>query len=62
MIDAYAGYRDTWAERNKLHTDMIEQAAFDRNLFLNSTPRRHVDLNFPEYVWDSIPAMAFGER
>ncbi|GME22362.1 hypothetical protein GTA08_BOTSDO02680 [Neofusicoccum parvum] len=48
MIDAYAGYRDTWAERNKLHTDMIEQAAFDRNLFLNSTPRRHVDLNFPE--------------
>lgn len=50
MVDMYSDYRQTWAERNKLHTDMIEQAAFDRHLFLNSTPRRHVDLTFPEYV------------
>ncbi|KAL0257412.1 hypothetical protein SLS55_008224 [Diplodia seriata] len=48
MVDAYADYRAVWAERNKLHTDAIEQAAFDRHLFLNSTPRRHVDLTFPE--------------
>ncbi|KAB2577745.1 Nadh-ubiquinone oxidoreductase kda subunit [Lasiodiplodia theobromae] len=48
MVDMYSDYRQTWAERNKLHTDMIEQAAFDRHLFLNSTPRRHVDLTFPE--------------
>ncbi|KAF4309081.1 hypothetical protein GTA08_BOTSDO02680 [Botryosphaeria dothidea] len=48
MISAYDGYKQEWADRNKLHTDMIEQAAFDRNLFLNTTPRRHVDLTFPE--------------
>lgn len=33
-----------------MHTQAVEQAGRDRNLFLNSRGTRHVDLKFPEYV------------
>lgn len=50
MINSYDGWRARWQERNDLHTQMMEQAASDRNLFLNSRGTRHVELKFPEYV------------
>jgi predicted double-glycine peptidase len=52
ITNTYNKYANTWAERNNTHTDMIEQAAADRVLFLNeaSNAVRHVDLRFPEYV------------
>ncbi len=34
--------------RNALHTKMVEQAARDRNLLLNSTGSHAVELRFPE--------------
>ena len=49
-IHSWSYYKTRWAERNDLHTRMIEQAAADRNLFLNSKGSPHVDLKFPEYV------------
>ncbi|KAK3063281.1 hypothetical protein LTS18_001686 [Coniosporium uncinatum] len=46
--DNYDHLNETWKARNKLHTDMIEQAAADRQLFLNSKGSTHVELKFPE--------------
>jgi hypothetical protein len=48
FIDSYSYYKERWAARNTLHTAMIEQAAFDRNLFQSSPGTAHVDLKFPE--------------
>jgi hypothetical protein len=48
IIDSYSYYTNKWAARNALHTAMVEQAAFDRNLFYNSKTSTHVDLKFPE--------------
>nr|OQO20533.1 hypothetical protein B0A51_11507 [Rachicladosporium sp. CCFEE 5018] len=50
ITDTYNGYEEKWAQRNDVHTQMIEQAASDRVLFLNeaSAAVRHVDLRFPE--------------
>jgi hypothetical protein len=52
ITNTYNKYANTWAERNNTHTEMIEQAAADRVLFLNEASQavRHVDLRFPEYV------------
>lgn len=50
FIDSYSYYKERWAARNTLHTAMMEQAAFDRNLFQSSKGNPHVDLKFPEYV------------
>ena len=52
ITNTYNKYANTWADRNNIHTEMIEQAAADRVLFLNeaSNAPRHVDLRFPEYV------------
>ncbi|KAL8712409.1 MAG: hypothetical protein Q9220_003257 [cf. Caloplaca sp. 1 TL-2023] len=44
----YDSWSKSWADRNHLHTKMIEQAGHDRNLFVNSTPSPLVDLSFPE--------------
>ena len=49
LIESYSYYTDKWTARNTLHTTMIEQAAFDRNLFQNSKGSSHVNLRFPEY-------------
>lgn len=53
ITNTYNKYANTWADRNSVHTEMIEQAAADRVLFLNeaSNAPRHVDLRFPEYVF-----------
>lgn len=48
VIDSYSYYKERWAARNTLHTAMIEQAAFDRNLYHSSQGTKHVDLRFPE--------------
>ncbi|KAL9119149.1 MAG: hypothetical protein Q9187_004298 [Circinaria calcarea] len=48
LIRKYTSYKLTWTERNTLHTDMIEQAAHDRNLFQSSPGSKMIDLKFPE--------------
>ena len=51
IIEAYSNYKEEWTTRNTLHTRAVEQAAFDRNLFLNEgRGAKMVDLKFPEYV------------
>jgi hypothetical protein len=50
LIDSYSYYKEKWAARNTLHTAMIEQAAFDRNLFQSSKGSSHINLKFPESV------------
>ncbi|KAI0503060.1 hypothetical protein F5B22DRAFT_630808 [Xylaria bambusicola] len=44
-----------FAERNKLRTDMIEQAAHDKHLFLNAGRSTHVDLKTPELIFSGSP-------
>ncbi|MCJ1238986.1 hypothetical protein MMC14_006978 [Varicellaria rhodocarpa] len=48
IIKSYSQYGDRWLERNTRHTKMVEQAAFDRNLFQSSPGTVMVDLKFPE--------------
>ncbi|MCJ1337583.1 hypothetical protein MMC09_002865 [Bachmanniomyces sp. S44760] len=48
IINSYTSYRNTWTERNTLHTQMIEQAAHDRNLFQSSPHAKNYELKFPE--------------
>ncbi|OCK85096.1 hypothetical protein K432DRAFT_377935 [Lepidopterella palustris CBS 459.81] len=48
LIESYSDLKTYWIERNDLHTQMIEQAARDKNLFLNSKPGTHIELSFPE--------------
>lgn len=48
FIDGYSYYKEKWAARNTLHTAMIEQAAFDRNLFQSARASTTVPLKFPE--------------
>ncbi|KAM0718741.1 hypothetical protein Q7P37_005812 [Cladosporium fusiforme] len=57
ITNTYNKYANTWADRNAVHTEMIEQAAADRVLFLNeaSNAVRHVDLRFPEIFNVSSP-------
>ena len=50
MIDGYAYLQDQFAARNKVHTAMAEQAAFDRNLFHSGKKTEHVPMRFPEFV------------
>jgi hypothetical protein len=52
ITNTYNKYAGAWAHRNNIHTEMIEEAAADRVLFLNEASQsvRHVDLRFPEYV------------
>jgi hypothetical protein len=57
----YQEYKAQFAQRNELHTTAMEQAAADRVLFLNETPKqpRWVNIRFPEYV---IPRVHFMEE
>jgi len=50
LIDSYSYYKERFAARNTLHTAMIEQAAFDRNLYQSAVGTKHVNLRMPEYV------------
>jgi hypothetical protein len=57
----YQEYKAQFAQRNELHTTAMEQAAADRVLFLNETPKqpRWVNVRFPEYV---MPLVLFFAR
>lgn len=47
----YSDFKEDWNTRNSRHTAMIEQAAFDRNLFQSDKGSTHVNLRFPEYAF-----------
>ncbi|KAL2758845.1 hypothetical protein ACRALDRAFT_1075252 [Sodiomyces alcalophilus JCM 7366] len=59
-INEYRHWQETWEERNHLHTKAVEQAGFDRTLFLHAPENRNIDLRFPEAAQSSaarnIPA------
>jgi hypothetical protein len=42
--------QEKFAARNTLHTAMIEQAAFDRNLYQSNNGSTSINLRFPEYI------------
>ncbi|KAL9585658.1 MAG: hypothetical protein Q9212_001395 [Teloschistes hypoglaucus] len=48
MIRRYDSWQRAFGERNALHTNMLEQAGHDRNLFHNSPRSEMIDLSFPE--------------
>ena len=49
FIDAYRAREEEMARRNTLHQTAIEQAAFDRHLFLGEKESMNgVELRFPE--------------
>ena len=48
IIQYYHFWQDRFAERNTLHTRMVEQAGADRNLFQSSPWTHHIELKFPE--------------
>ena len=50
LIEQYSDYKERWTARNTLHTVMVEQAAFDRNVFQSTPGSAHIDLRFPEYI------------
>jgi hypothetical protein len=50
MIEKYTDWRDLWTERNDRYVRLVEQAGFDRNLFMNSKPNKVVEVKYPEYV------------
>lgn len=56
LREMYQEYKAQFSQRNELHTTAMEQAAADRVLFLNETPKqpRWVNVRFPEYV---VPAI-----
>lgn len=63
VINSYDHYRKDAAHINALHTDALEQAAADRNLFANTQRTQNVQLKFPEYVRPSLytPPVWHGE-
>lgn len=50
LINRYTEATEKYAERNALHTSMVEQAGADRVLFIKSAPQDHVQMKFPECV------------
>ncbi|KAI9709356.1 MAG: hypothetical protein M1820_003476 [Bogoriella megaspora] len=55
LMEKYKDWRELWVERNDRHVKMIEQAAFDRNLFMNTKPSRNVELKYPEFLNQGSP-------
>lgn len=47
-LNYYSDMNEKWMERTVLHTNMVEQAAFDRNLFQGTARVKHVNLRFQE--------------
>lgn len=62
VINSYDGYRKDAAHIAALHTDALEQAAADRNLFVNTERAQNVTLRFPEYVRISLHIPPTGIR
>ncbi|KAF2754144.1 hypothetical protein EJ05DRAFT_479693 [Pseudovirgaria hyperparasitica] len=50
MIDSWTTKREEWARINTLHTNLVEQAAADRHLFLGQKPNTNIDLKTPEMI------------
>lgn len=51
LIDSWSYAEEFWTKRNSLHAAALEQAAYDRHLFMSDKqPSVFVDLRFPEYV------------
>ncbi|MCJ1314506.1 hypothetical protein MMC25_008188 [Agyrium rufum] len=54
-IGQYSNMKESWQERNTLHTLAVENAAFDRNLFQSEPADRGVVLRFPEMFNSGSP-------
>ncbi|KAL8397646.1 hypothetical protein RB594_004382 [Gaeumannomyces avenae] len=54
-IDRLSDFRNDWETRNNWHTQAIEQAAHDKNLFYNVQRNTHVELKFPEIFQTGSP-------
>jgi hypothetical protein len=50
MIKTFTAAKQDLAERNALHTKMVEQAGHDKNLYFNTPSTNHLELRFPEYA------------
>ncbi|KAI1145999.1 hypothetical protein F4825DRAFT_442052 [Nemania diffusa] len=48
-------YFNDWETRNSLRTDMLEQAAHDKHLFLNAGKSTHIELKTPELLHSASP-------
>jgi hypothetical protein len=48
ILQYYSFWQDDFKRRNTLHTQAVEQAGSDRNLFQSSPWTHHIDLKFPE--------------
>ncbi|KAI0457749.1 hypothetical protein F5B21DRAFT_463003 [Xylaria acuta] len=48
-------YFKDWEMRNSLRTELIEQAAHDKHLFLNAGRSTHVELKMPELINSGSP-------
>ncbi|KAI0391677.1 hypothetical protein F5Y17DRAFT_439697 [Xylariaceae sp. FL0594] len=48
-------YFNDWEARNTIRTDLIEQAAHDKHLFLNAGRSTHVELKTPELLYSGSP-------
>ncbi|KAI3334800.1 hypothetical protein F4824DRAFT_467288 [Ustulina deusta] len=48
-------YFNDWETRNTLRTELFEQAAHDKHLFLNATKSTHVELKTPELLNSGSP-------
>ncbi|KAI1653595.1 hypothetical protein F4813DRAFT_393493 [Daldinia decipiens] len=48
-------YFNDWELRNTLRTNIIEQAAHDKHLFMNAGKSTHVELKTPELLYSGSP-------
>ncbi|RYC56007.1 hypothetical protein CHU98_g10197 [Xylaria longipes] len=48
-------YFNDWEARNSLRTELIEQAAHDKHLFLNAGRSTHIELKTPELINSGSP-------
>ncbi|KAI3322233.1 hypothetical protein HD806DRAFT_501454 [Xylariaceae sp. AK1471] len=48
-------YFNHWEARNTLRTELLEQAAHDKHLFLNASKNTHVELKAPELLYAGSP-------
>ncbi|KAI0099893.1 hypothetical protein GGR51DRAFT_533980 [Nemania sp. FL0031] len=48
-------YFNDWETRNTLRTQLFEQAAHDKHLFLNAGKSTHVELKMPELIHSGSP-------
>lgn len=54
MLQKYSDLHQSWADRNDLHTRMVEQAAVDKHLFTSARGNGAIHVRFNEYVLDVV--------